>query len=64
MVIDTATDTKLRIEEVYFMKIQNKKIVHGNPTFSRGPLSFYINLCNPGECRTMRSVKKIPQNDQ
>ena len=26
--------------------------------FSRGPLSFYINLYNPGECRERRTVKK------
>jgi len=47
----------LRSEEVDFMKIPKKTIVHGSPALSRGPLSFYINLCNPGRCRKMRSVK-------
>ena len=43
------------------MKIKKKTIVHGSPIFSRGPLSFYINLCYPGECRKMAPLK-IPQN--
>ena len=38
-----------------------KTIVHGCPIFSRGPLSFYINLCNPGECRKMNSVKNTSE---
>ena len=38
-----------------------KTIVHGSPIFSRGPLSFYINLCNPGECRKMRPVKNTSE---
>ena len=34
-----------------------KTIVHGSPIFSRCPLSFYINLCKPGECHKMHSIK-------
>ena len=43
------------------MKIAKKlkTIVHGNPT--RSPLSFYINLCNPGECRKMHSIKNTSE---
>ena len=43
------------------MKIRKKTIVDGRPIFPRGPLSFYINLCNPGECRKMRSVKNTSE---
>jgi hypothetical protein len=33
----------------------------GRPIFSRGPLSFYINLCNHGECCKMCSVKNTSE---
>jgi len=48
---------KLRKIGSGFHENSKKTIVDGRPIFSRGPLSFYINLCNPGECRKMRSVK-------
>ena len=57
MVIDAATNTQSRIEEVDFMKIKKKTIVHGSPIFSRGPLYFVI-LGNAARCAPL----KIPQN--
>jgi len=53
---------KLRKSGSGFHKNSEKTIVHGSPIFFRGPLSFFLNLCNPGECRKMRSVKNTSES--